>query len=387
MIARNIEKELSICLKESPAVLLTGPRQAGKTTLARSVCSGYPYFTFEDPLVRDLFHEDPRGFLERCRSEAVFDEAQHVPELFSFLQGMIDDDPRPGRFVITGSQQFGLTESITQSLAGRVSILELLPFSVDELIPADWLEDSLDDVLWKGAYPPVFDRSLRPAKWYADYVTTYVQRDVRQVSQIQNLDQFTRFLRLCAGHVGQLFNASKIGSNCGVDQKTARKWLSVLQAGYIATFLPPYHTNFRKRTIKTPKLYFYDTGLVCHLLGIHDSAQLATHPLRGALFENWVFAEFVKAFRNRGSSGEFWFWRTHGGQEVDFLFEQDGVVTGVEVKAGMSVRPTMLHSLNNTLDQWPHGNKRKVVLYGGVDRMALSGCDIVPWRQILTVFD
>ncbi|MCP4677415.1 MAG: ATP-binding protein [Deltaproteobacteria bacterium] len=386
MITRNIENELGICLKESPAVVLTGPRQAGKTTLARAVCNGYPYFSFEDPLVRDLFHEDPRGFLEQCRNEAVFDEAQHVPELFSFLQGMIDDDPRPGRFVITGSQQFGLTESITQSLAGRVSILELLPFSVDELVSAEWLNDSLDTVLWKGAYPPVFDRALRPAKWYADYVTTYVQRDVRQVKQIQNLDQFTRFLRLCAGHVGQLFNASKIGSNCGMDQKTARKWLSILQAGYIATFLPPYHANFRKRIIKTPKLYFYDTGLVCHLLGIHDPAQLATHPLRGALFENWVFTELVKANRNRGRISDFWFWRTHGGQEVDFVFEQDGVVTGVEVKAGMSVRPTMLHSLNNTLDQWPHVGKRKVVLYGGMDRLALSGCDIVPWRQISTVF-
>jgi hypothetical protein len=369
-------------MRESPALLVTGPRQAGKTTLCRTVCPEYPYFSFEDPILRDQFHEDPKGFLNQCRECAIFDEAQHVPLLFSFLQGLIDEEPRPGRFIITGSQQFGLIEAITQSLAGRVSILELLPFSKNELEWGGWLDHSLDAVLWTGAYPPIHDRAIRPARWYADYVTTYIQRDVRQITHVQNLDQFTRFVRLSAGHIGQLFNASKIGSDCGIDQKTVRNWMSILHAGYIATLLEPYHQNFKKRTIKTPKIFFYDTGLVCHLLGIHTPDQVSTHPLRGAIFENWVFGELYKMYRNRGLNPEMWFWRTHGGQEVDFLLQYKGQLIGVEVKAGMTVVPRLIRSLNNALDDWPKKNKRKVVVYGGNERLRLSDCELIPWHQI-----
>lgn len=382
MIHREIQSEFETCLREAPVVALTGPRQTGKTTLARALCPDRPYFSFEDPLTRERFIDDPRGFLQSCKDGAVFDEAQHTPDLFSFLQGLVDERPTPGRFVITGSQHFGLSERITQSLAGRVAMLELLPFSAAELQSAGRLGADLDTVLFTGAFPPVHDRNLRPARWFSDYVATYVQRDVRQITQVHNLDTFTRFLRLCAGSVGQLFNASRIAVDCGVDPKTIRNWLSVLQAGYVAVLVPPYYANVRKRIIKTPKLYFYDTGLACHLLGISEPGQLAGHPLRGGLFENWVFAEIAKLFRNRGLKNEIHFWRTHGGQEVDFILEEAGTLLGIEVKSGMSVRPALAGTLVSVLSEWPGRETRGTVVYGGEESGELHGCALLPWRRI-----
>jgi uncharacterized protein len=382
LIKRHIQTELEQCLRESPVVAITGPRQAGKTTLAKMACPQHPYVSFEDPLVRNAFHADPRGFLENYRAAAIFDEAQHVPELFSFLQGLVDAEPGAGRFVLTGSQHFGLSARISQSLAGRVAVLELLPFSAAELADAGRLGVPLNQALWTGAYPPVHDRVLRPARWYADYVTTYVQRDVRQVTQVHDLDRFTRFLRLCAGCVAQLFNASRLGADLGADRKTVNQWLSVLQAGYVVATVPPFSRNVRRRVVKAPKLFFYDCGLVCHLLGIHDPEQLDTHPLRGAIFENWVFAELAKAMRNTGRRTELCFWRTHGGQEVDFLFEVAGRLFGVEAKAGMTVRPGALTSLRHTLAQWPELKPQAVVVHGGDEESSLLDCRLLPWRRI-----
>ena len=386
MIKRELEEEFQKCLHEYPAVLLTGPRQAGKTTLAKAICGDKQYFSFEDPLLRIQFQEDPRQFLVNCSEGAVFDEAQHVPELFSYLQGIIDETSDCGRFVITGSQQFGLMEKVTQSLAGRIAVLELLPFSTTELKSAGQLSPSIDEALWTGAYPPIYDRQLRPDRWYSNYVTTYVQRDVRQVSQIHNLDQFARFMQLCAANVGQLFNASRIASDCSLSQKTVNNWLSILKAGFIATTVTPYHTNYRKRLVKTPKLYFFDTGLVCHLLGISNISQLASHPLRGAIFENWVFTELSKYIRHRQPLGQLYFWRTVGGQEVDFLLESGGRTLGIEVKSGMSILPKSLRSLQNAMALWPTQQSQKAVIYGGSDRLHFSGCDIIPWNQVLQLF-
>jgi uncharacterized protein len=380
MIAREIQKEFEQSRREYPIVCVTGPRQSGKTTLARMIASDLPYVNFEDPLARDFFNEDPKGFLQGHASGAIFDEVQHVPLLFSFLQVKVDENPEPGRFILTGSQHFGLSERISQSLAGRAAILELLPFSRHELETGGMLPDDLNHAMWMGAYPPVHDRRLRPDRWYSNYLATYIQRDVRQISQVHNLETFTRFLRLCAGSVGQLLNANRIGTECGADHKTIRNWLTILQTSYVIALLPPFHRSFRKRVIKSPKLYFFDTGLVCHLLNIHEPQQLSSHPFRGAIFENWVFSELAKAQLNRGKAMALSFWRTHGGQEVDFVLEQGGTTDGIEVKSGMTVMPAMLRSLENTLKLWSEETARGWVVYGGNDIERIRNITAIPWR-------
>lgn len=386
MIRREIQRELLECSREYPVVCITGPRQSGKTTLARKAFPKHPYVSFEDPIGRSYFIEDPQGFLKTYRDGAVFDEVQHVPDLFSHLQGMVDEDPTPGRFVLTGSQHFGMTERITQSLAGRSAILELLPFSLDELRRGRFLADDLNGVLWNGCYPPVHDRGLKPDRWYRNYVSTYVQRDVRQISQVHDLDVFTRFMRLCAGSVGQLLNSNRLGTELGVDHKTVRKWISVLQASYILQLLPPYHRNFRKRVVKTPKLCFFDTGLACHLLGIQKPDQLSEHPLRGALFENWVFGEIAKGLLNRGEPAQFYFWRTQGGQEIDFVVESGNTVQAIEAKSGMTVKPDAASTIERTVEHWRGTPVRASVVYGGERTANVRECRILPWKCIGRLF-
>jgi uncharacterized protein len=382
MIPRDIQSELTHCCREYPVVCITGPRQSGKTTLAKAVFADRPYVSFEEPIVRNLYHEDSRGFLNRHPDGAIFDEVQHVPDLFSYLQTEVDKNRSPGRFILTGSEHFGLTEKISQSLAGRTAILELLPFSLNELESGKWLDDDLNRVLWRGAYPPVHDRNLRPDRWYANYLATYIQRDVRQISQIRNLDIFTRFMRLCAGNCGQIVNSNRIGTDCGVDHKTMRRWLTVLQASYIVGLLPPYYNNFRKRVIKTPKLFFYDTGLAIHLLGIQSPLQLDTHPLRGALFENWVYSEIAKSFFNLGRHPNIYFWRTHGGQEIDFVLEEGGAVHTIEVKSGMTVIPTAIRKLENAAAQWTGQKVIQSIVYAGSDSNRVRACRVIPWRSV-----
>lgn len=381
MIDRDIQTELTKSRKEYPVVCVTGPRQSGKTTLARAAFPELPYVSFEEPVTRDVFAEDPKGFLSRYTDGAVFDEVQHVPELFSYLQVMVDARPEAGRFVLTGSQHFGLVEKVSQSLAGRTAVLVLLPFSADELRRGEWLASQLNQVLWTGAYPPVHDRALRPDRWYANYLATYIQRDVRQITQIQNLTVFTRFLRLCAGSTGQLINTNRLGTECGVDHKTVRRWLGVLEASYVIGLLPPYPRNFRKRVVKTPKLYFYDTGLACHLLGIETADQLDTHPLRGALFESWVFSELSKAFTNQGESSGLYFWRTHGGQEINFLLERSGTILAIEAKAGMTVDTRAVRTLGAAVQTWGDLKVDQFIVFGGNDGMKIHGCVLLPWRK------
>jgi hypothetical protein len=381
MIDRDIQTELTKSRKEYPVICITGPRQSGKTTLARAAFPELPYVSFEEPVTRDVFTEDPKGFLSRYTDGAVFDEVQHVPELPSYLQLMVDARPKAGRFVLTGSQHFGLVEKISQSLAGRTAVLVLLPFSADELQRGDWLSSQLNQVLWAGAYPPIHDRALRPDRWYANYLATYIQRDVRQITQVQNLAVFTRLVRLCAGSTGQLINTNRLGTECGVDHKTVRRWLGVLEASYVIGLLPPYHRNFRKRVVKTPKLYFYDTGLACHLLGIETADQLDTHPLRGALFESWVYSELTKAITNQGESSGLYFWRTHGGQEIDFLLERSGTILAIEAKAGMTVDTRAARTLGAAVQTWGDLKVNQFIVFGGNDAMKIHGCVLLPWRK------
>ena len=312
----------------------------------------------------------------------MIDEAQRCPELFSYLQGIVDRRPEAGQFILTGSQHFGLVQRITQSLAGRVGFVNLLPFSAPELQSGGWLPTSLDAALLHGGYPPVFDMPAAPERWYNAYLATYVERDVRQLRNVQDLPAFQRVLRLCAGAVGQLADLTRIGNDAGVDQKTVRAWLGVLEASYILFRLQPHHRNFRKRLVKTPKLYFYDVGVAARLIGIESAEQMSTHPLRGALFENWVVIEHLKRRWNAGRQSNLYFWRSHGGLEIDLVLEQGQVLAPVEVKSGATVSSDWLRRVRRWRELAGDAAGRPVVVYGGDQAQQRSDADIVPWRQL-----
>lgn len=382
MLPRALTPTLQRLAQGFPVVAMTGPRQSGKTTLARRLFADKPYVSLEDPQERAFASEDPRGFLARFAHGAVFDEAQRWPDLFSYLQGMVDADRVPGRFVLTGSQQFGLLSGVTQSLAGRVGMTRLLPLSLAELPAAQTAQRPLDALLLLGMYPALHAQPLRPADWFASYVATYVERDVRQVLNVQDLSAFQRFLRLCAARTGQLLNISALAGETGISNHTARAWLSVLEASGIVFLLPPYHRNFGKRLVKSPKLHFVDTGLACWLLGIRDAATLGLHPLRGALFETLVVGEFMKARLNQGLPTDLYFWRDNNGLEADLLFETSGRLQPVEIKSGATVTPDYIRAGQKAarfagaeaLPPW--------LVYGGDDAYERSGVRVIGWRNL-----
>jgi len=365
-----------------PVVAITGPRQSGKTTLARKLFPDLPYALLEDPDTRRFATDDPRGFLDAHRDGAVLDEVQRVPELFSYLQGIVDDDPRPGRFILTGSQQFGLISGITQSLAGRVAMLVLLPFSRAELASADLAPDRLPETLYQGAYPPVHDRDLDPTSWYANYVATYIERDVRQLVNVRDLRVFETFLRMCAARSGQLVNLSGLASDCGVSHNTARAWLSVLEASYVIRTLAPHHRNFSKRLIKSPKLYFLDPGLAAWLLEIREPAQLTSHAMRGPLFESWVHAELTKAAFNRGDRPNLFFWRDRAGLEIDFLVDQGARLVPIEAKSGATFVADWLTALNRWTELAGKEAGPGWIVHGGELRGMRHGIQMAPWNHL-----
>ncbi len=373
-----------------PVLAITGPRQSGKTTLARALFPDKPYVSLENPAEMAFAQEDPRGFLARFAGGAVFDEAQRWPALFSWLQGMVDDDRRPGRFVLTGSQQFGLMAGITQSLAGRVAVTHLLPLSLAELTSASRIDKNLNRLLFSGGYPALHAQKVGAQDWFASYVATYVERDVRQVMNIHDLGVFQRFLRLCAARTGQLLNLAALAGEAGISQGSARNWLAVLESSYLVHRLPPYHRNFGKRLVKTPKLYFLDVGLACWLLGITSPAMLSLHPMRGALFETWVVGEFVKARFNAGQPADLYFWRDNNGLESDLLFESGGRVQPVEIKSGQTVtsdyiragqkagRITGKLAGEEALTPW--------LIHGGTDSYTRSGVKVMSWQDLAHPF-
>lgn len=331
-----------------PVVNLTGPRQSGKTTLAQLAFADKPYVSLETPDDREFAHNDPRGFLARFPAGAIIDEVQHVPALLSWIQTEVDARQQMGRYVLTGSQNLSLMAHIGQSLAGRSALIQLLPLSLAELGAAGRLstdEQALDATLLRGGYPSLYARPVAPARWYADYVMSYLERDVRQITQVHDLSAFQRFLKLCAGRTGQLLNLASLAVETGIAQSTARAWLSVLQASYVVFLLPPHHRNLGKRVVKTPKLYFIDTGLAASLLGITEPAQLAPHPLRGALFETLVVSEFLKARFNAGWPSNLYFWRDNVGLEVDLLLETPEALLPVEIKSTATVRGELFAGL------------------------------------------
>ncbi len=385
MIARDAHALLKRLAAGFPVVAVTGPRQSGKTTLARMSFPQHAYVTLEDPDTRMLALADPRRFLARFDQGAVLDEVQRAPDLLSYLQGRVDDRQRMGEFVITGSQQFGLLGTVSQSLAGRVGMARLLPLSLAEKGRARLPRASLEETLFVGGYPALHGAramALDTQLWFSSYVATYLERDVRQVLAVTDLALFQRFLSLCAARSGQLLNLNSLAADCGIAQPTARRWLTVLQASDVITLLPPYHRNFGKRLVKTPKLYFLDTGLLCWLLRVPDAHTLLTHAARGAIFETWVVSETIKHRFHHGLPADLYFWRDNHGTEIDLVFEDQGRLQAVEIKSGTTFASDWLAPCRRWQAMVGSDAARPIVVWGGTDSFALSDAQAVSWADV-----
>ena len=382
MLARDAEKTLIRLAKSFPVVAITGPRQAGKTTLAKAVFKDKPYVSLENPDEREFAQNDPKRFLARFPNGAVLDEVQRCPALLSWLQGVVDQRGVMGDFVLTGSAQFDLIEGITQTLAGRVGRVELLPLSSSELKAANQLPNSLSQMLIQGGYPALYDRKITPQDWFSNYVATYVERDVRQLISVRNLGQFQTFLKMCASRTGQLINLTSLGADCGISAVTAKQWLSVLETSYIVTLLRPHHSNFGKRLVKTPKIYFLDSGLAAWLMGIRSAETLETHAARGALFESWVVSELYKKRLNTGLPIDLYFWRDNTGNEVDLIIEKEKGLQPIEIKSGS----TYASDWSQGLKKWQALAKNKslepAILYGGESNFEREGLKVWGWRDV-----
>ncbi len=383
-IERDLTPWLRKAARQFPAVTLTGPRQSGKSTLCRAVFPRLPYVNLEAPDVRGFALEDPRAFLAQFPKGAVIDEVQRAPELPSYLEGIIDADPRPGRWILTGSQNLALLESVSQSLAGRSAVLHLLPLARSEVLRFKRHPKSLDKTLIAGGYPRIFDQKLDPSDWLGSYVATYIERDVRTISNVGDLVTFQRFVELCAGRTAQLLNYSSLAADCGISQPSAKAWLSILETSFIAFRLPTFRSNLRKRLVKMPKLHFYDSGLACWLLGIRTPEQLRSHPLRGAIFESWVVSEIAKHRVNCGESGGLSFYRDRDAAEADLVIEHADRLTLVEAKSAQTPSISLFDGANRVrghLDD-PSRPCEVVVAYGGDASQPRAGAKLVSWARL-----
>jgi predicted AAA+ superfamily ATPase len=398
MIRRTLAKALHRAAEQYPVVTVTGPRQSGKTTLVRAEFESYDYVSLEAPDVRSFALEDPRGFLTQFEGPAVLDEAQRAPELFSYIQGIVDERDQPGQFVLTGSQNFLLIQSISQSLAGRCAVLHLLPFSQAELSGRKPLSLStfgrnvprglkpprrgLEETLFTGFYPRIHDKGLRPEDWLGNYYQTYLERDVRNVLNVGDIEAFGRFVRLCAGRAGQLLNLSSLASDCGITHSTARRWLSVLEASFIVVLLRPHYRNFGKRLIKSPKLYFLDPGLLCFLLRVRRPEELFHHAMRGSIFESLVVSELYKNFVHRGEHPELYFWRDSAGHEVDVVVDLGGELIPVECKSARTIAADFFDELDfwRGLSGAPGGPA--ALVHGGESAVRRRETIVYPWYAL-----
>jgi predicted AAA+ superfamily ATPase len=386
MTPRQVQPLFERLASMLPVVTLTGPRQSGKTTLARTVFPRKAYVSLEDPDRRRFALDDPRGFLAGLPDGAILDEIQRAPELPSYLQGLVDDDPRPGRFILTGSQQFELMRGVSQSLAGRTALLRLLPFTLAEavLTRPERARQSAAQWVVQGFYPRVHALDLDPGQALADYFATYAERDLRALAAVHDLRRFERFVRLCAGRIGQLVNLTSLANDAGIAQSTAQAWLDLLQTSYICHLLPPWFVNSGKRLIKSPKLYFYDVGLAAWLLGIRTAEQAARDPLWGSLFENLIVMEALKHQYNRGDARPAYFYRDSTGNEVDLLLPTDGTrMRAIEIKAGATVHGDIFRGLAQFARAHPDHLESGVVVYGGADIQHRSDFHVWPWRTLL----
>ena len=378
MIARTLTSKITALAQKFQVITLTGPRQSGKTTLVRAAFPALPYVSLEEPDIRQLALTDPRGFLANYPAGAILDEVHNTPDLFSYIQRLVDEH-RSLQFILTGSANFLLLERISQTLAGRTAVLHLLPLSFAELTPGP---EPYEAVIFKGRYPRLYDRDIAPTDFYPAYIQTYVERDVRLLKNIGDANAFIQFTRLCAGRIGQLLNLAGLANDAGISPNTARAWLSVLESSYILYRLQPYHRNFNKRLVKSPKLYFYDTGLACSLLGIRDASQVGLHYLKGALFENLIINEFIKRNCHRGDNRQPYFWQDNHGKEIDCLLVDGEHLTPVEIKAGKTLATSYFDNLKYWRPLASLPEDQGYVVYGGDQSLQTSAGAFVSWRDL-----
>jgi predicted AAA+ superfamily ATPase len=380
-VKRTIESSIKYYAKKYPVLAVTGPRQSGKTTMLKTMFPKYTYISLENPDLREFATTDPNGFFEYYSGNLILDEVQQTPALFSYIQTLVDASGKMGQFILSGSQNFHLMQHITQSLAGRVALFKLLPFDFTELQQAKLLPNDYEDILVKGSYPAIFDRALSSKVFYANYLQTYVEKDLKQLIDVRDLRQFRNFISLCAARSGQLVNLNSLGNECGISQPTAKAWLSVLESSYIVFLLQPYHVNFNKRIVKTPKLYFYDTGLLCHLLKITNPKSIQLHPLKGSLFENLIVAEAFKQNDHKYLHADFCFWRDASGNEVDLLVEHNDKLSIAEIKASSTIKNEHFKGLNYFGALEGSNVKSKNLIYTGALNQKRSQLNVVSWKE------
>lgn len=382
-IQRAVAQTLAHLATKFPVIALLGPRQSGKTTVAQETFPRHTYFSLEDPDIRIRLQEDMRSFLEADYGEGVIiDEFQNEPQIVSYIQGIVDKNYRPGYFILTGSHNFLMNQAITQSLAGRVGIMTLLPLSVQELKEHSAAPLSLNEMLFTGSYPALYSRNFLPAEFYGNYLNTYVEKDVRQLINLVKLTDFQKFIRLCAGRIGQLLEVSSLADDCGISVPTVKAWLSILEASYIIFLLQPHFVNFSKRLVKSPKIYFYDTGLACYLLRIISVDQLSEHYLRGGLFESFILSDMKKHFYNKGEEPPLYFWRDNHQNEIDCIIDYGTKLVPVEIKSSKTFNERFFEKLGYYSEIARSDSRESSVVYGGDDEFALSKGRVVSWRNI-----
>lgn len=383
MIKRDITSELIVAAQMFPAVAILGPRQSGKTTLAQNVFPNHYYVSLEDLDMRLLAKQDPRSFLNNYKNAfgMIIDEIQHAPDLLSYIQTIIDADKRKGYFIITGSQNILANQAVTQTLAGRISILTLLPLSINELKHAQLLPNNLEEAVFRGGYPLIYSENFPPNKLYANYISSYIERDVRELKNIYDLSLFQKFLQLCAGRVGQVLNYSSLANDCGIDQKTAQAWIALLEATYVIFLLQPYYKNISKRLAKTPKLYFTDTGVACNLLNIKSSQELALHFAKGGLVESFIVADFYKQYYNLDQRPALYFWRDYEGNEVDCVVEKALTLYPIEIKAGQTINQDYFKQFSYWKEVINGPIENNFVIYGGNQNASWSNAQVLAWHN------
>jgi predicted AAA+ superfamily ATPase len=381
MINRESSAIITKLRKQFPVITLTGPRQSGKTTLLKSIYTDLPYASLEDIDIRNEALKDPRGFLNNFPEGAVLDEIQRTPELFSYIQGIVDQN-KNAHFVLSGSQNFLLLENISQTLAGRTAILKLLPFSISELYNDNLVPDAYEELIFTGLYPGIYDREIDPEFFYPSYISTYIERDVRQIKNIENLNSFSNFLQLCAGRTGQVVNLNSLATDAGISPNTAKSWLSILEASYIIYFLQPYYENFNKRIIKSPKLYFYDTGLACSLLGINSVNQVKTFHSKGSLFENLIITDLIKSRLHKGVNPKFYYWQNKNKQEIGLIIDTPEGPVPYEIKSGMTMNDNYFINLKYWQKLSGEKPENLNVIYGGDLELKTSNGNYISWYNL-----
>lgn len=385
MIQRKLASKILSYARKFPVVTVTGPRQSGKTTLAKALFPQKPYLSLEDLDIRNWARNDPRAFLEpSIKKGMVLDEIQRLPELLSYIQTLADRENRPGMFILTGSQNFELLDAVSQSLAGRTALATLLPFSYDEIYRKK-SAPLLNRILYAGFYPRIHDKKLNPTEALSFYVSTYVERDIRSLVHVKDLSKFELFLKLCASRTGQVLNLSSLGNDCGINHNTAKNWLSVLEASYIIHFVKPHHRNFRKRLIKSPKLYFVDVGLAAYLLNIENPKHIDSHPLKGSLFETFIVGEILKQRLNQGKKGHLYYFRDNVGNEIDLILDEGGRVLPIEIKLGKTVSEDSFRTLRFYKKLNPSHSRKGLLVYGGNNSYSRSEAEVVSYQD-LTAF-